>query len=99
MTGNADEDLRAYAIKRLRRKRKFFADAGGYLTVNGLLWAIWAIFDRSTNGLPWPAWVSIIWGFFLALDGLRLLRVWSRVTRPITEADIEHEIHRIRGKG
>lgn len=95
MTGDTDRDLRAFAIKRLEGRRKFFTDAGGYVAVNGLLWSIWAIFDRSADGLPWPAWVSIIWGFFLLLDGLRLLRLWSRFTRPITEADIEQEIHRI----
>jgi hypothetical protein len=98
MTGD-DRELREYAIRRLERKRKFFADLGSYLAVNALLWAIWAMFDRSADGLPWPAWVSIIWGCFLLLDGLRLLHVWSRLGRPITEGDIEEEIHRIGGTG
>ena len=44
--------------------------------------------------MPWPAWVSIIWGFFLLLDGLKLLRVSGWLNRPITEADIEREIKR-----
>jgi hypothetical protein len=98
MTGD-NQELREYAIRRLKRRRKFFADLGSYLAVNALLWAIWALSDRSTDGLPWPAWVSIIWGCFLLLDGLRLLRVWSRLGRPITEAEVEKEIHRIGGAG
>ncbi len=98
MTDDLDHDLRAYAIERLERKRKFLADLGGYVTVNAVLWAIWAAVDRSTDGLPWPAWVSIIWGFFLLLDGLRMLRVWSRLNRPITEADIDREIRRTAGR-
>jgi hypothetical protein len=99
MTGNVDQELREYAIRRLEQKQKFFVDLGSYLAVNAMLWAIWAIFDRSTAGLPWPAWVSFIWGCFLLLDGLRLLRTWSRIGRPITEAEIEQEIHRIGGTG
>jgi hypothetical protein len=98
MTGD-DQQLREYAVRRLERKRKFFADLGSYLAVNALLWAIWAMFDRSTDGLPWPAWVSIIWGCFLLLDALRLVQIWSRLGRPITETDIEDEIHRIGGTG
>ena len=94
MTDDTDQDLRAYAIGRLKRKRHFLNDVAGYLTVNAVLWAIWAATDRSTNGMPWPAWVSIIWGFFLLLDGLKLLRVWGWLNRPITEADIEREIKR-----
>jgi 2TM domain len=50
-----DRELREYAIRRLERKRRFFADLGSYLAVNTLLWAIWAMFGRSTDGLPWPA--------------------------------------------
>ncbi len=98
MTGD-DQELREYAIQRLERKRKFLADLGSYLAVNALLWAIWAIFDRSIDGLPWPAWVSIVWGCFLLLDGLRLLQVWGRLGRPVTEGEIEKEVHRIGGTG
>ncbi len=63
---------REHAIASLRRKRKFAQDSVAYVTVNGLLWLIWLIADRSTDGsIPWPAWVSLVWGFFLDLDGWR----------------------------
>ncbi len=93
-----DQDVRAYAIARLKRKRKFLSDLAGSVTVNAILWVIWAAVDRSTDGLPWPAWVSMIWGFFVLLDGLRLLRVLSGLNGPITEADIEREIKRATGR-
>jgi hypothetical protein len=93
MTLDPEQDARRQAIAYLQRKRKFFVDAAGYVTVNGVLWLIWALFDRSTDGtMPWPAWVSAIWGFLLAMDAVKL---WARVLhRPITEADIEREIKR-----
>ena len=66
------------------------------VTVNGALWLIWALTDRSTGGsLPWPAWVSLIWGFFLTLDVLKVFGPWARkLSGPITEDEIQHEIDR-----
>ena len=57
---------------------------------------IWALTDRSTDGgMPWPGWVSAIWGFFLAIDAWRAFGRWpASLHRPITEADIQHEIER-----
>ena len=86
--------LREAAIASLKRKRRFVEDAVGYVTVNGVLWLIWALTDRSTNGsMPWPAWVSLVWGFFLAIDAWRAFGRWPRsLHRPITEEDIEREM-------
>lgn len=91
-------ELREAAIVNLKRKRKFVQDALGYVTVNGVLWLIWALTDRSVDGgLPWPAWVSIIWGFLLAIDAWRAFGRWpASLHRPITEADIESEMKRSR---
>lgn len=93
----ADEE-REFALASLRRKRKFAQDAAAYVAVNGLLWVIWLITDGSAHGsLPWPAWVSIAWGFFLALDGWRAYASWpATASRPITEAEIQREIERTR---
>jgi hypothetical protein len=47
--------------------------------------------------MPWPAWVSAVWGFFLAMDAWRAFGRWPRsLRRPITEEDIEHEMERSR---
>jgi 2TM domain-containing protein len=91
-----ENGLREAAIANLKRKRKFVENAVGYVTVNGALWLIWALADRSSGGsMPWPAWVSAIWGFFLALEAWKAYGRWpSSLHRPISEADIERELHR-----
>src|SRR5512140_369071 len=85
-------ELRDAAIA--NRKRKFVQDAFAFVTVNGVLWLIWALTDRTMDGgLPWPAWVSVIWGFLLAIDAWRAYGTWpTSLHQPITEADIEHEL-------
>jgi hypothetical protein len=94
---STDQDLlRKEARASLERKRRFASDVVAYVGVNGVLWLIWALADRTTDGsLPWPAWVSAIWGFFLALDAWRAYGRWPRV-RPITDEEVEHEVARIR---
>ena len=91
-----DDEARMQAIASLKRKRKFAEDLKAYIAVNGVLWLIWLLSDRSTDGsIPWPAWVSVIWGFLLALDGWRAFGSWpAGVHRPITEAEIERELKR-----
>ncbi len=93
-----DDDARRQALANLKRKRRFAEDVVGYVTVNGVLWLIWALADRSTDGLmPWPAWVSAIWGFFLAMDAWKAYGPWpGSLRRPISEADVERELERLR---
>lgn len=94
----AAEDPREHAIASLKRKRKFAQDSVAYVTVNGLLWLIWLIADRTTDGsIPWAAWVSLAWGFFLALDGWRAYGRWpAGLNTPITETEIERELRQTR---
>jgi hypothetical protein len=91
---DVQDSLREEAVASLKRKRKFWADALLYAFVNGLLWLIWAVADRSTdNSIPWPAWVSMAWGFFLAIDAYKAFSPWSR--RTISETEIEREMRRL----
>ena len=94
------DEAREHAIASLKRKRKFAQDSVAYIAVNGLLWLIWLITDPSTNGsIPWPAWVSLVWGFFLALDGWRAYSRWpASLNTPITESEIERELGRTQGR-
>ena len=94
------DEARDYAIASVRRKRKFAHDLVLYAAVNGLLWLIWLIADRSTDGsIPWPAWVSIFWGFFVALDGWRAYGGWSAsLNAPLSEREIERELERTRSR-
>jgi len=95
-TDPVDAELRDAAVASLKRKRKFAQDAIGYVAVNGVLWLIWLLTDGpSSGGVPWPAWVSLIWGFLLAIDAWRAFGRWpASLHRPITEADIERELGR-----
>jgi hypothetical protein len=87
------DTLRAEAIASLKRKRKFWADALLYVSANGVLWLIWVLTDRTTDGsMPWPAWVSIVWGFFLAIDAVKAFVPW---TGRVDEAAIEREMRRL----
>ena len=91
---NSQDLLRADAVASLKRKRKFWADAAFYVSVNGLLWLIWALADRTTdNSIPWPAWVSIGWGFFLLIDAFKAFGPWPH--RAIDEQAIEREMRRL----
>jgi hypothetical protein len=93
-TSPADVELRDAAIANLKRKRKFAQDAFGFIAVNGVLWLIWLLTDRSMDGsIPWPAWVTAIWGFLLVIDAWRAFGSWpASLHQPITEADIEREM-------
>ena len=92
------DEAREHAIASLKRKRKFAQDSIAFITVNGLLWLIWLITDRTTDGsIPWPAWVSLVWGFFLALDGWRAYGRWpASLNTPITETEIQRELQQTR---
>lgn len=98
VTNSADLELRDAAIANLKRKRKFVQDAVGFIAVNGVLWLIWLLTDRSMDGsIPWPAWITAIWGFLLAVDAWRAFGNWpAGLHQPITEADIQREMNQTR---
>ena len=94
MIESHDEELRSQAVASLRRKRKFWADALLYVLANGTLWLVWTLTDRTTdNSMPWPAWVSIVWGFFLAVDAYK---AFGRLPGgAIDEEEIRREMRRL----
>lgn len=73
------------ARKRVERKRKFRSDLVAYVVINAFLIGAWA---ATGFGYFWPGWVLAGWGVLLVLDGWNLY-----YRRPITEADIDHELH------
>ena len=70
--------------------------------------AVWALVQWQDNGAferfsggdnpgdwePWILYVAVIWGFFLAADALKVY-----FDRPTTEAEIDHQIERLRSGG
>ncbi len=93
MAGAGEEgDARSQAIKRLKRKREFRGNVVTYLFINAILWAIWALSGAEINDtVPWPTWVSGIWGVFLVLHAWRVYG-----ERTISEQDIQREMNRMK---
>lgn len=83
-----DEASREAAIKRLEEKRDFRTHVVTYVVVNGFLVGIWAV---TGAGYFWPVWPILGWGIGLVLHAWKIYG-----QRPITESDIEAEMHRHR---
>jgi len=87
--GMSDEELRSFAAKRLKEKREFWQHLVTYVIVNTALIGIWAIGDQ---GYFWPGWVLFGWGIGI------LFHAWNTFfSRPISEADVDREMRRLRG--
>jgi len=81
------DDRRAAALARIATKREFRTHVLVYCAVNILLVVIWA---ASGGGSFWPIWVIAGWGIGLGLHGWQ---VYGQ--KPISEADIVEEMHRL----
>jgi hypothetical protein len=82
----ATDEARKQARKRLEKRRDFSAHVVAYIAINGMLIGIWALGGR---GNFWPGWVLLGWGVGLVLNAWDVF-----FRRPITEADIDHEVGR-----
>ena len=76
---------REAARRRIERKQKLRLDIAAYVVINAFLVGIWL---ASGRGAFWPGWVLAGWGVLLVLDAWKLF-----VRRPITEEDIDRELH------
>ena len=81
------DERRAAAIERITDRREFRSHAFIYCAVNALLVVIWA---GTGGGYFWPIWVIAGWGLGLAAHA------WKTYgEKPISEADIVDEMHRV----
>ena len=92
-TESREDPFRMVAIRRLKKKRDFKSHLFTYLVINAAFWTIWAV-DGAVNefGWPWPVIVTFFWGLFVLGDAHDTFR-----REPITEAEIDKEVERIRG--
>ena len=81
------DDRRAAALARIATKREFRTHVLVYCAVNILLVVIWA---ACGGGSFWPIWVIAGWGIGLGLHGWQV-----DGQKPISEADIVEEMHRL----
>lgn len=85
------EGLREQALRSLKKRRDFHTHAFVYLTINLLVWGIWAIIGATSGSwFPWPVWVTLGWGIGLIFNG------WDvYVRKPITEVELQREVDRL----
>lgn len=81
-----DSEAWARARKRVTDRRDFASHVVAFITVNAGLVFVWAI----TGGdYFWPAWILGLWAVGL------VLHAWEAfVRKPVTDADVEAELHR-----
>jgi hypothetical protein len=60
-----DPQLWRMAQDRARFKTHLFT----YAWVKALLWTIWFLTARHSNGIPWPVWATVFWGLSLIFQG------------------------------
>lgn len=87
--------LREVAVVRLKQRRAFKAHLLVYVLVNAVVWAIWLVIGLTSGGgnwWPWPIFLTLAWGIGIAMNA------WEVYFRqPITAADVEQEMRRLRG--
>jgi len=102
---NPDAELRAWARKHVERVHKLKRDIAIYVLGMAALTSVWVLVEWQDNGgferlsdngnpgdwEPWILYVALIWGFFVALDALRVY-----FDRPATEAEVDRTLERIR---
>jgi len=90
MNTNAN-DPRSIARQRVQKRRDFSAHLVAYVVVNAMLIGIWAV---TGAGYFWPVWVLLGWGVGVVLNAWDVF-----LRRPVTEADVDRELHRLERDG
>lgn len=78
---------REEARKRVVKRRNLLNGLVAYVVFNAFLIGLWASTGR---GYFWPGWVLAGWGAGM------VMAVWDYLRRPITEADVDAELRRMR---
>ncbi len=78
---------RAAARTRVEKRRGLQGGLLAYVVVNAFLVAVWAM---TGGGYFWPAWIIAGWGVGM------LFGLWDYLRGPITDADVDDELRRMR---
>src|SRR3954453_8832578 len=83
--GSATDRARDEARRRVQGRRDLASHTVAFVVVNSCLILVWAVL----GGYFWPIWVIAPWAAGL------LLHAWDAlVRRPVTDADVDAELHR-----
>ena len=83
-----DDELRAAAVRSVKKKQDFRGHLVVYVLVNAMLVGIWAV---TGAGFFWPIFPILGWGIGVAMNAWD---VYGR--RPASEEQIQQEIERLR---
>ena len=86
--GDAEVAARALARKQVEKRRGLQGGFAAYIVVNGFLVAVWAM---TGGGYFWPIWLIAGWGAGMVLG------LWDYLRGPVTDAEVENELRRMRG--
>jgi hypothetical protein len=86
-TMSTDDPARVLARKRIDRRRNLQGGLVAYFVINAFLVAVWAL---TGAGYFWPGWIIGGWGIGM------LLGLWDYLRGPVTDADIDNELRRMR---
>lgn len=95
--GMSDSEIEARIRKRVQRwinkRNEFMGHLIAYITGNALVWSIWAFSGGHGDGLPWPLWVTFVWGIGLVAHALD---TWqhSPAFQARSEMTIQREVER-----
>lgn len=86
---NRDEKLWRTAAQRV----KFRGHVMSYLLVNAFLWLLWYFTGQHErqDSIPWPAWVSLGWGFGLVMKYIKVYHL-------STEDQVQKEYDKLRNQ-
>ncbi len=94
MTQDQDK-LREFARKQLKKKQEFKQYLWTYAGVSALVSGIWLV--TTPEGYFWPIWVIFGMGVGAIFAGLD---AYGRLgSKPITEADVDAEVERLKRRG
>lgn len=102
-TPQPEDELRVWARKHVERVHRFWRDLALYGLGMVVITSIWVLVEWQDNGAferfsggnnpgdwePWVLYVALIWGFFVALDALKVL-----FDRPTSEEEIDRVVRR-----
>jgi hypothetical protein len=87
-----ETELRKHAAKLLKKREDFKQYLWVYLVVTAITSGVW--FFTTPDGYFWPIWVIFGMGIGAVFTGLDALGKLS--SKPITEADIDAEVERLK---
>jgi hypothetical protein len=102
-----EDELRSLARTQVERHRRLKLRASAYVAGMMVLTPVWVVTeylradgwpdrlshnDNPGDWSPWIVWVALAWGFYVAVTALAI-----RFRRPLTEAELQREVEKLRG--